>query len=100
MGDFDKRVIKDHKGRVYPTVAAMCRAWGVQKATYLWRMCQGWGLERSLTAGKGVRSRKAWVDPLGNSYDTCADMCQAWGVKSTSTYYRNSRKGGGGEKVA
>lgn len=45
------RTIHDHKGRVYPSLVAMCRAYGVPKSTYLWRMHQGWGIEGALTLG-------------------------------------------------
>lgn len=47
----NKRIIHDHKGRVYPSLVAMCRVWGVPKNTYLWRMHQGMSIEGALTAG-------------------------------------------------
>lgn len=33
-----KRAVRDHKGRHYPSLAAMCRVWGVSMQDFLWRI--------------------------------------------------------------
>ncbi|WP_294164309.1 hypothetical protein [uncultured Senegalimassilia sp.] len=49
-----KRAVRDHKGRHYPSLAAMCRVWGVSRQDFLWRIRQGLSVEASLTAGRNA----------------------------------------------
>lgn len=49
-----KRAVRDHKGRHYPSLAAMCRVWGVSRQDFLWRIRQNLGVEASLTAGRNA----------------------------------------------
>ena len=89
----EQRVIRDHKGRAYPTIAAMCRAWGVSRPAYLWRIKQGWGMEAALTCGSHKQSRKHWKDHEGNSYPTCEKMCEAWAFGTADAYRRRINLG-------
>ena len=42
----------DHKGREFPSMRAMCRAWGIGWQVFLKRRTRGWPLERALTEPK------------------------------------------------
>ena len=88
------RVCRDHLGAEYPSVTAMCEAWGVARHVYWHRVKRkGWSIEKALTTPVGKRGRsKPCVDHLGNRYDSAKEMCDAWGVDQT-TYSRRVKKG-------
>lgn len=46
------RACKDHKGNVYSTRKAMCRAYGIHCNTFLFRIKKGMTLEQALTTAK------------------------------------------------
>lgn len=45
----DGKVCRDHEGKIYPSIRAMCTAYGISAGVYRYRKQQGWDLERILT---------------------------------------------------
>lgn len=44
----DKKVIRDHEGKVYKTYVEMCEAWGVNRQTFYSRKKQGKSIKECL----------------------------------------------------
>ncbi len=82
--------VTDHKGQTFPSVKAMCDAYGVNYCTYRQRLGNGASLEEALTTPRGRKG--STMDHLGNTYETVKDMCDAYGV-SLSTYRARVRQG-------
>ena len=70
----------DHTGREFPSVSAMCRAWGIPPAHYHSRRRRGWSLERTLTEPSRDYSRKITDPETGAEYRSIADFARAVGV--------------------
>lgn len=51
-------VCKDHTGRHFDSLCAMCRAWGIDRSTYRHRSLKGWPLEKILTTPKGAERKE------------------------------------------
>lgn len=75
------RTVPDHNGRLFRSVAEMCRAHGVPPSTFRKRIADGRPLEEALMPGRfpDRRSEHA-TDHLGISYRSCRAMCAAYGV--------------------
>lgn len=76
----------DHLGITYPTISAMCAAWGIRPAVYEARLSYGWSKENALTCARGTRKTGEVTDHLGNVYATKKAMCDAYGI-TPSVYY-------------
>lgn len=74
----------DHEGTEFPSIAAMCRAWGVSYGTYFRRRADGWDLRRSLEPTDTSRQAKRSVDHLGNMFPSIKAMCRHWGVNQAT----------------
>ncbi len=48
----------DHEGVEYESVDAMCKEYGIKKATYLGRIAHGWSVEEALTKSVGYKGAK------------------------------------------
>lgn len=81
----------DHTGREFPSISAMCRAWGIPPAHYHSRRRRGWSLERALTVLPGTRAGGI-CDHLGRWYPTREAMRRAWGL-SRDAYAMRRRRG-------
>ena len=82
----------DHTGREFPSVAAMCRAWGIPPVHYYNRRRRNWSLERALTTPYHVPFRPV-VDPeTGMEYRSAAAIARACGIKPLTMQAR-LRKG-------
>lgn len=81
----------DHTGRGFPSVSAMCRAWGIPPVHYHNRRRRGWSLERALTVLPGTRAGGI-CDHLGRWYPTREAMRRAWGI-SRDAYATRRRRG-------
>lgn len=76
------RVIYDHKGNPYSSVAEMCNAYHIDFAMYGSRIRMGWSLEKALTTPPEIVTigKKECVDHLGNHFKSQAEMMRHWGV--------------------
>lgn len=77
----------DHLGRKFPSVAAMCRAWGISPVHYYNRRRLKWSLERALSVPVG-----ACHDHLGAWFPSRRAMCDYWGVDRDVFDARRCRK--------
>lgn len=63
----------DHKGNVYESIAAMCRAYNISEFTFSGRLKKGWSLEKALT--EPIHTNKV-CDADGKEFDSIKDMCR------------------------
>lgn len=98
---FESLVCKDHEGVEYPSLTAMCAAWGVRMSTFLTRKAKGYPLELCLSSGSLVafanarnrNAKKTATDHLGVTYPSIKEMCQAWGVAFDAYNTRRTKQG-------
>lgn len=88
----DKNLVKtlsvvDHLGNSYPSVSAMCKAYGVNYCTYKNRIKCGWSIESAL----GGKINEV-VDHKGNTYKSVREMCRVYGI-SDATFYTRRKAG-------
>lgn len=86
-GNLSQTPSQDHMGREYPTIRAMCKAWGISCSGYVYRINQGWSIEKALTtppdASKNRRnSREVTVN--GVTYPNILAACAAYGIPKSS----------------
>lgn len=81
------RSVVDHLGNSYPSVSAMCRAYGVNYCTYKNRLRCGWSEESAL-----VSKVNEVVDHKGNTYKSIREMCNTFGVNEI-TFSRRRKRG-------
>lgn len=101
-------IVKDHNGREFKTVTAMCKHYGLKVNTYNWRVARGYPLDKALTSPV---ARRGWTlegtrnfehmkggvcisvkDHLGKEHESFSAMCRAWEV--TGSMVRNRLKRG------
>lgn len=75
----DGNIVVDHTGQEFPSVSAMCEAYGVKYPTYNNRRRRGWSVERSL-----MSKVAEVVDHKGNTYKSIGEMCNTYGTHFTS----------------
>lgn len=88
----DKNLVKtrsvvDHLGNSYPSISAMCEAYGVNYCTYKNRIKCGWSVESAL-----VSKINEVVDHKGNTYKSVREMCNVYGI-SDATFYTRRKAG-------
>ena len=93
----------DHLGNTYNSVAAMCAAYSITRRCYYNRLRSNWSQEKALTTPLSKnewarRCKRLIKDHLGNKYDSCEEMCAAYGINNTD-YYRRIRAGWSIEKA-
>ncbi len=86
--------VTDPEGRPWPSVAAMCRAWGVPRTRYYSRLAAGWDQADALTLPAGASPDGPVTDPDGRHWPDVAAMCRAWGA-SPAAYMRRVARGEG-----
>lgn len=64
---------EDHLGNRYPSLNAMCRAYGLTRHRYSSRIKMGWPMERALTEPYVVNN-KSFTDPAGREFPTMRDV--------------------------
>ncbi|MBR3033213.1 MAG: hypothetical protein IKH92_09360 [Clostridiales bacterium] len=62
----------DHKGIAYPTITAMCRAYGKSRQAVMWRVKAGSTLEEALE----TPVEQTYYDDSGNVYHSISDICR------------------------
>lgn len=82
-GNLSQTPSRDHTGKEFPSIRAMCRAWGISHSRYVYRINHGWSIEKALTTPAGAQgnrrnSRAVTVD--GVTYPTIREACAATGV--------------------
>lgn len=92
LGGFRNEIpCADHLGREFPSVAAMCRAWGIPAVRYYNRRRRKWPLERALSVPAGTR-HGGCHDHLGAWFPSQRAMCDHWGVDPDVFGTRRYRK--------
>ena len=81
----------DHTGRQFPSVAAMCRAWGIPPVHYYNRRRRKWSLERALAVPVGAR-HGGCHDHQGSWFPSQRAMCDHWGIGRDVFELRRCRK--------
>lgn len=92
----------DHKGREFPSMRAMCKAWGVDWRLFMHRRQRRWPLDKALTAPKADLSNlpgKPVTDYAGRGFPSIAAMARWYGLPYTTVYWR-LRYGWHPERVA
>lgn len=84
----------DHLGQSYPSISAMCRAWGVSTALYYARLQRGKTLEEALGPYDPALDKrtKACTDHLGQEFPSKKEMCEAWGLR-VGTFEKRLKSG-------
>lgn len=74
--------IKDHLGRPFKSISAMCRHWKIGLSTYRERRKRHWTVEQALTGTRTEIRTDAveCMDHLGNPYPSKNAMCAAYGI--------------------
>ena len=91
------RIVTDHEGREHPSIAAMCRYWGINEKVYWARVrLLDWPLEKILTEPVHEMSDTAnaikVLDHENRSHGSISAMCRYWHV-GLSTYRERRKRG-------
>ena len=86
---------QDHTGKTWPSVRAMCDAFGLPMTTFNNRLKRGWTLEQALTTPNDTtRKKHKFTKPVkdfkGVEYPTVGAMCAAYGL-SEKVYWSRKR---------
>lgn len=97
IGDSDlagAHACRDHQGRTFPSIKAMCDHWRVPRNVFFTRRKQGKTLEQCLDPVTRPRQGQANTikDHLGGAYTNLDAMCAAWDI-SKAQYMQNIRNG-------
>lgn len=82
--------IQGPDGKIYPSIKALCRAYGAQYTRVLNRLNHGWNVEEALTIEKR-KNRKKYVRPDGQEFDSKEEMYRSLGLTRNSYYERLKR---------
>ncbi|MBQ9275340.1 MAG: hypothetical protein IJ228_11030 [Succinivibrio sp.] len=89
-GAHRRQACKDHLGNDYPSISAMCKAYGINISVYFSGTRKGLSLEKILTTPP--REQKVYKDHLGNEFTSQRAMCEYWGA-SYGSYAGALKKG-------
>lgn len=78
---------KDHKGKKYISVVAMCDAYGVNPGTFIYRRKHGISLKDALVPDENYRKKRC-TDHLGNEYPSMAAMGRQYNLNPHAIVYR------------
>lgn len=78
-------------GKTYPSMQAMCRAYGKDYAIFISRIQKGWN-EKSALETPVRKKTKQVTDHLGNTYPSIHEMCSAYNM---DYYLFKTRRGQG-----
>ncbi len=73
----EQKKCRDHKGKEYPSKAAMSKAYGIPPNVFYNRIAQGQSLKKALTTPLHTNSCK---DHNGKEYPSMKDMAEAYGI--------------------
>ena len=77
--DISPKPARDHKGNIYPSFNAMCRAYDTNKDRVKSRLELGWDLGRALTEGSVIYG-KPIKDYVGREFATIRDAANFYGI--------------------
>jgi hypothetical protein len=84
-GNLQKIPSRDHEGRDFESLAAMCRYWKVNPTTFTLRLQRGWSVKKSLTAAfvrSGRRSKPIDITIDGQHFSTLKELSQHLNISS------------------
>lgn len=86
--------VTDHTGKTWPSVTAMCKAWGITTALYYGRLKCNYSTEDALTLPitEQPKNSKTITDHEGNEFASVSDLCKYWGI-GRSTYNARRKNG-------
>lgn len=85
-------VFRDHTGKEFPSLQAMCASWGVRTITFQRRTSRGMDLEQALTKPARRTARQSRCeDHEGNVYPSTKAMCSSYGITPQTLRRRISR---------
>ena len=92
-----RKPIPDHKGRVWPSVGAMCEYWKIPEKVYWSRKrLLKWPLEKILTTPvkdpTDAANAVSVTDHLGQEFKSISAMCRHWKI-GLSTYRERRKRG-------
>lgn len=74
----------DHKGITYPSLNAMCSAYGITHHTFSTRISKlGWSVEKALKTPNIINSQKC-TDYFGHTFPSKLDMAHYYGIPETA----------------
>lgn len=84
----------DHLGNEYPSKAAMCEAYNIDRQIYFGRIGIGWSVEKALTTPIDFQpaNAKSITDHTGKTYKSISSLCKAWNM-TRSTYNARIKSG-------
>lgn len=85
-----RKEAEDHRGNKYPSIKAMCKAYGIRDATWRSRRRAGWSVERALETPEYPKSIPA-RDADGNCYKSIKAMAEAYGLPRSTLNARLNR---------
>lgn len=86
-GSWSSRECADHLGESFPSVNAMCAAWGVRRDVFNSRIKRGWTLEKALSTP--TRGHEV-TDHTGAKFENTTQMCRSWGIDPQAFWSRRS----------
>ena len=82
---------KDHTGREFPSIKAMCEFWNILPETFRRRMAvYGYPLEKALSMPLKSNSNILCYDHLGAEFRSKSQMCDHWKIERKLFDYRMS----------
>jgi hypothetical protein len=70
----------DHKGNDFPSLNAMCEAYGITHHTFHTRVTKlGWSVEKALTTPNIINATEC-SDNMGHTFPSLTDMCHYYGI--------------------
>ena len=81
---------KNHKGRIFSSIAEMCEYWDIPYVTYYQRKQHGWKLKDILTTPVNFTNSKPCKDHLGNEFPSVTKMCEYWHVPYATFFQKKS----------
>lgn len=83
INNTEKQEWTDHLGNKYPSLNAMCEAYGITHYTFNSRVRHlGWSVEKALTEPTVINSTEC-TDRMGHTFPTISDMCHYYGLRSS-----------------
>lgn len=73
------KAIKDFKGKLYPSITAMCKAYNMPYDLVRDRLANGFSVKDALTLPSRYRDIKC-VDHMGNEFSCEVEMCHFWQI--------------------
>ena len=92
-----RKPVPDHKGKIWPSVGAMCKHWKIPEKVYWSRKrLLKWPLEKILTTPvndpEDAANAVPETDHTGRTFKSISAMCRHWKIKLST--YRERRKRG------